>query len=102
MEFNKVRHPRSAMGVRPDGTVIMLTVDGRSSNSFGLSMAELMKVMKWLGCTDAINLDGGGSTTLWAKEYGENGVINHPSDNKKWDHEGQRKVANVIYIKGKP
>lgn len=102
MEFNKVRHPRSAMGVRPDGTVIMLTVDGRSSNSFGLSMAELMKVMKWLGCTDAINLDGGGSTTLWAKEYGENGVINHPSDNKKWDHEGQRKVANVIYIKAKP
>ena len=47
--------------------------------------------MKWLGCTSAINLDGGGSTTLWVNSYGDNGVVNHPSDNKKWDHEGAKK-----------
>ena len=99
--FNRLRHPRTAIGIKADGTVLLLTVDGRQQNSAGMSLFELTKVMKWLGCTSAINLDGGGSTTLWVKGYGDNGVVNYPSDNKKWDHEGQRKVANVIYIKGK-
>lgn len=100
--FNKLRHPRTAVGIKPDGNVLLLTVDGRQDNSAGMSLFELTKIMKWLGCTSAINLDGGGSTTLWVQGYGENGVVNHPSDNKKWDHEGERKVANVIFIKGKP
>ncbi|WAC41810.1 phosphodiester glycosidase family protein [Pedobacter sp. SL55] len=100
--FNKLRHPRTAIGVKPNGSVLLLTVDGRQGNSAGMSLFELAKIMQWLGCTSAINLDGGGSTTLWAKDYGDNGVVNHPSDNKKWDHEGERKVANVIFIKGKP
>jgi len=100
--FNKLRHPRSAIGIRPNGSVILLTVDGRQQNSAGMSLFELAKIMKWLGCTSAINLDGGGSTTLWVHGYGENGVVNYPSDNKKWDHEGERKVANVIFIKAKP
>jgi exopolysaccharide biosynthesis protein len=100
--FNKLRHPRSAIGVKPDGTVLLLTVDGRQQNSAGMSLFELAKIMKWLGCSSAINLDGGGSTTLWVKSYETNGVVNFPSDNKKWDHEGERKVANVIYIKAKP
>ena len=46
-----------------------------------------------LGMTEAINLDGGGSTTLWSEETG---VINHPYDNKKWDHVGERAVPNLI------
>ncbi|MFN0291509.1 phosphodiester glycosidase family protein [Pedobacter helvus] len=100
--FNKLRHPRTAVGVKPNGNVLLLTVDGRQGNSAGMSLFELAKIMQWLGCSSAINLDGGGSTTLWAKDYGDNGVVNHPSDNKKWDHEGERKVANVIFIKGKP
>ncbi|RYG09125.1 MAG: phosphodiester glycosidase family protein [Chitinophagaceae bacterium] len=99
--FNRLRHPRTAIGIKPDGTVLLLTVDGRQQNSAGMSLFELTKVMKWLGCASAINLDGGGSTALWVQGYGDNGVVNHPSDNKKWDHEGERKVANVIYIKGK-
>lgn len=101
ISFNKARHPRSAIGIRPDGSVLLLTVDGRQSQSAGMSLFELAKIMRWLGCSSAINLDGGGSTALWAKGYGENGVVNHPSDNKKWDHEGERKVANVIFIKDK-
>ncbi|MNJ99946.1 hypothetical protein D3C87_177270 [compost metagenome] len=100
--FNKLRHPRTAIGIKPDGSVLLLTIDGRQQNSAGVSLFELAKIMKWLGCTSAINLDGGGSTALWVKNFGENGVVNHPSDNKKWDHEGERKVANVIFIKGKP
>lgn len=100
--FNKFRHPRSAIGIKANGNVLLLTVDGRQENSSGMSLFELTKIMKWLGCTSAINLDGGGSTALWVSGYGENGVVNHPSDNKKWDHEGERKVANVIFIKGKP
>ncbi|MGE6218237.1 phosphodiester glycosidase family protein [Nubsella zeaxanthinifaciens] len=102
ISFNKTRHPRTALGIKPNGTVILLTVDGRQEKSAGMSLFELTKIMKWLGCTSAINLDGGGSTTLWVNAYGDNGVVNHPSDNKKWDHEGQRKVANIIYIKSKP
>jgi exopolysaccharide biosynthesis protein len=99
--FNKLRHPRSAIGIKPNGNVLLLTVDGRQENSAGVSLFELAKIMKWLGCSSAINLDGGGSTTLWVDGIGKNGVINHPSDNKKWDHEGERKVANVIFIKSK-
>lgn len=99
--FNKTRHPRSAIGIKPNGNVLMFTVDGRQANSAGMSLFELAKIMKWLGCAAAINLDGGGSTTLWLDGIGENGVVNYPSDNKKWDHNGQRKVANVIFIKSK-
>lgn len=96
--FTKARHPRSAIGIKANGKVIVLTVDGRQENSAGMSLPELAKVMRWLGCVSAINLDGGGSTTLWVAETG---VINHPSDNKKWDHEGERKVANVVILKKK-
>lgn len=97
--FNTLRHPRSAIGIKPNGNVILLTIDGRNENSAGVNLFELTKIMRWLGCTSAINLDGGGSTTLWINTMPENGVINYPADNKKWDHEGSRKVANVIFIK---
>lgn len=100
--FNMTRHPRTAIGIKPNGRVILLTVDGRNANSAGMSLFELRKIMKWLGCTSAINLDGGGSTTLWVRDFPENGVINYPTDNKLWDHAGERKVANVILLKKKP
>lgn len=99
--FNRLRHPRSAVGIKANGNVILLTVDGRNENSAGMSLYELTKIMRWLGCTEAINLDGGGSTTLWVNGFGENGVVNYPSDNKLWDHEGERKVANVVLLKKK-
>ncbi|MCR5821837.1 MAG: phosphodiester glycosidase family protein, partial [Bacteroidales bacterium] len=61
-----------------------------------LTLPELELVMKWLGCREAINLDGGGSTTMYVREAG--GVVNYPSDNRRYDHEGQRPVANAIII----
>lgn len=97
--FNTLRHPRSAIGIKPNGKVILLTIDGRHENSAGASLFELTKIMRWLGCTSAINLDGGGSTALWIDTEEGNGVINYPADNKKWDHEGSRKVADVILLK---
>lgn len=99
--FNRLRHPRTCLGLKPNGHVVLLTIDGRNTESAGASLFELTKLMRWLGCTSAINFDGGGSTTLWVNGMANNGVINYPTDNKKWDHEGQRKVANVILVKKK-
>ncbi len=99
--FNKTRHPRTAVAVTKNNRILLLTVDGRNANSAGMSLFELTRLMRWLKADDAINLDGGGSTTLWVNGYGGNGVVNYPTDNKKWDHEGERKVANVILLKKK-
>ena len=99
--FTRLRHPRTCLGVKPNGRIILLAVDGRNEKSAGMSLHELGKLMKWLGCKSAINFDGGGSTTLWVAGMPDGGVINYPTDNKKWDHEGQRKVANVVLVKKK-
>ena len=99
--FNKTRHPRTAVAITKNKRVLLLTVDGRNENSAGMSLFELTKLMRWLHASDAINLDGGGSTTLWITNYKDNGVVNFPTDNKKWDHEGERKVANVVLLKKK-
>ena len=55
--------PRSAIGIKNDGTIIFYTIDGRQSgHSFGLRLKTLSKRLKELGCVDAINFDGGGSS----------------------------------------
>ena len=99
--FSKTRHPRTAVAVTKKNRVLLITVDGRDEKSAGMSLFELAKLMRWLKSKDAINLDGGGSTTLWLSGYEGNGVVNYPSDNKKWDHLGERKVANVVLLKNK-
>ena len=96
--FNKTRHPRSAIAITKNKRVLLITVDGRQENSAGVSLFELTKILNWLGARDGINLDGGGSTTLWVNGKSTSGVVNYPSDNKKWDHEGERKVANVLLL----
>ncbi|MBO9594400.1 MAG: phosphodiester glycosidase family protein [Niabella sp.] len=92
--FSQNRHPRTAVGVTKKGKVILLVADGRNANAAGLSLNELQKIMRWLNCSSAINFDGGGSSTLWTRKRG---VVNHPTDNKKWDYEGERAVANILY-----
>ena len=93
--FIKTKHPRSAIYTTRDGKTVLLTVDGRSSgNAVGMSIPELMHLIRVLGGYDALNLDGGGSTTLWIEGAG---VVNYPCDNKKFDHEGERRVSNCIY-----
>ncbi len=100
--FYITRHPRTAVAKRADGTIILFTVDGRAAQSQGMSLEELQKTLRWLGARDIINLDGGGSTTMYiknAKGAGTNGIVNHPTDNRTFDNKGERKVANVIVVK---
>lgn len=92
--FNSNRHPRTCVCVTEE-EVILLTADGRSPQAYGLSLPELTLVLKWLGCKSALNLDGGGSTTMYITGKG---VVNMPSDNKQWDHEGERAVSNALAI----
>ncbi len=75
-------HPRTAIGVDDDtGKVIIVTVDGRQSHSRGLTLRETAVLMKRLGADDALNLDGGGSSTMLAREAGEHSrIVNAPSD----------------------
>lgn len=97
--FNNNRHPRSAVAITTDQKLIFIVVDGRNSLAAGMNLTELTKTLCWLGAEDAMNLDGGGSSTLYVKDATENSIVNHPCDNKKFDHEGQRSVANIIYLK---
>ena len=92
------RHPRTAAGIAPKGKLILLVVDGRNPKSHGMTCKELAKLMKNLGCRSALNLDGGGSTTLYAKGASKTGVVNHPSDNHVFDERGERKVGNALLL----
>ena len=92
------RHNRTAVGIREDGTVLLVVADGRFKASAGLSLPELQQILRWLGCRDALNLDGGGSTTLFLNIDDYQGVINCPSDNGRFDHEGERGVSNAVLI----
>ena len=93
------RHPRTAVGTDRKGNIYLVVVDGRSKgNAAGVTIAELTKVCEWLGMCDAINLDGGGSSTMWGAS---DGIINFPCRNKKFDHAGDRKVSSCLLVKSK-
>ncbi|WP_264554719.1 phosphodiester glycosidase family protein [Halocatena marina] len=75
--------PRTAAGVSDDGsTLYLVAIDGRQRFSRGVTLFELGTLMRHFGATDAINLDGGGSTTLVARDAGTEhlSVANSPSD----------------------
>jgi exopolysaccharide biosynthesis protein len=93
--FNTTRHPRTIIGITADNHMLMLVVDGRSSQSQGLTTVQASELMMALGCTSAINMDGGGSSTAWVKDEG---VVNHPTDNGKFDHDGQRPLGTAIIV----
>lgn len=97
--FYTTRHPRTAVAKRENGDIILFTVDGRAKESAGMSLEELQKILRWLGAKDIINLDGGGSTTMFIRGAPGNGVVNHPTDNRLFDNNGERKVANIIFVK---
>ena len=94
--YNK-RHPRTLMGKDADGGVWLVVVDGRfPGEAEGMTIAELTTLAEKLGLVEALNLDGGGSSTLWTLP---GGVLNHPCDNGKFDHVGQRIVPNVVVVR---
>lgn len=98
--FNRNRHPRSAVGTAGK-KVYLVAVDGRNAeNAQGVSLWEFTKIMHWIGAEYALNMDGGGSTTLYAEGENGSGIVNHPSDNKKFDREGERHIVNaLLFIK---
>ncbi|MDX1971597.1 MAG: phosphodiester glycosidase family protein [Candidatus Sumerlaeia bacterium] len=71
------RNPRTALGYTSTNKLLLVTVDGRTTAGAGMTLTELATTMRDLGCSQAMNLDGGGSTTMWTKS---NGIINTPSD----------------------
>jgi exopolysaccharide biosynthesis protein len=75
-DIAKGRAPRTALGLKRDGTLLMLVVDGRSSDSAGLTLAELAAYLLRLGAYDAVNFDGGGSSEMVINGR----VVNKPSD----------------------
>lgn len=88
--FVNARHPRTAIGVRKDGTLVLATVDGRQpKKSVGMTLAELTALMWELGCAEAMNLDGGGSTTM---------VIRNKIVNSVSDATGERPVSDALIV----
>lgn len=99
-DASATRAPRTAIGMRSDGEIFLVAVDGRSSASAGLSLTEMADLMVKLGAVWAGNLDGGGSTTVVSREVGADAlsVQNSPSDGS------ERRVANawLITVPGSP
>ena len=83
-------NPRTAIGQKQDGTVIMLVIDGRKGLKPGASLKEVQNILIQQGAVNASNLDGGSSSTM----YLDGEVINDPCD---WN--GERTVATAIYVK---
>lgn len=135
--FSDKRHPRSVV-FEKDGKICLMVIDGRSKgNASGMTLDEVQRYLQSMdngkGCQNAVNLDGGGSSTLWIKPSSQYtntqattaqapsaqsqsaqtpssqtpsaqtqfGVVNHPSDNGKFDHKGERRVANSIIVVAK-
>ncbi len=78
-DIAKGRAPRTAVGIKKDGTLLMVVVDGRNNNSAGLTLAELATYMLRLGAREAVNFDGGGSSVMAINGL----VVNKPSDGKE-------------------
>ena len=86
----EMRHPRTSVGFSRDSlTLYLFAVDGRSENSGGMTLTELAAMMRTLGAWDALNFDGGGSTTM---------VIGGAVVNKPSDAAGEREVGNSLMV----
>lgn len=81
--FAHIRHPRTAIGVKEDGTLFFVVVDGRQAGfSLGATLPNLALIFRELGCVNAVNIDGGGSSISYTKndKTGEYVMWNKPSD----------------------
>lgn len=98
----RVLHPRTAVALTEKNHLILFVVDGRI-NSAGMSARQLTRFLaKWFNPQYALNLDGGGSTTMCVKGEGDASthVVNYPCDNKTYDHAGERtRDAFVVVCK---
>lgn len=94
-DLDNAAAPRTAIGTKPDGSIIFYTIDGRQQGlSIGASMTQVANRLAELGCTNAVCVDGGGSTTLGATMPDSTGfsIVNSPSDGS------QRAVTNALFL----
>lgn len=103
MKPDKPLHPRTFYGLSKDrNTLYIGVVDGRQKGfSEGMTCHEGAQLMKYLGAFDAVNMDGGGSTTLVSCKGGKNKLVNSPSDAKfakKDKHKATRHVATALGV----
>lgn len=88
-------NPRTAIGIRADGTYLFVVSDGRTDESEGLSLQELAEFMKSMGAVTAYNLDGGGSSTM----VFNGNVVNNPTGGQAGHGSGsERSVSDIVYI----
>ena len=88
-------NPRTAIGIKSDGTYVFVVSDGRTDESEGLSLMQLAEFMKELGVKTAYNLDGGGSSTMVFNGT----VVNTPTGGGIGNGSGsERKVSDIVYI----
>lgn len=94
-KFLTEKHARTAIGVKENGNLIFLSVDGNDPNySLGMTIDQLRDFLYDLGCKYALNLDGGGSTTMVI----DNNVVNHTLNCEDEDMENSKKVSDAILI----
>ena len=87
--FVETRHPRTAVAKLKDGKFLVVAVDGRQKESVGMNLNELAALLLEFGAVDAMNFDGGGSTTMFLNGK----IVNKPSDK-----EGERRVSDAILV----
>ncbi|MBE5818285.1 MAG: phosphodiester glycosidase family protein [Clostridiales bacterium] len=92
-EFGYTRHPRTAIGITKDGNIVLAVVDGRQPElSNGATLSDLADIMLELGAVDALNLDGGGSSTMITQTQNGYKTQNSPSDGEL------REVFNALVV----
>lgn len=90
LTFTDVRHPRTLIGIDRKGSMWLIAIDGRQpSYSIGMNFKELLALCERLDLVDALNLDGGGSTTMVVKDA----IVNRPSDAA-----GPRAVSDALIV----
>lgn len=100
------RHPRTFVGIDGLGRILFGTVDGRQPDAAGLTLEQLGRWLLTppLSLVSALNLDGGGSSTMVVRQAGSAGVVNDPADGGGVPHQGERAVSGawLVFAPGVP
>ena len=97
-----VRHPRTVVALTEKKKLLLITIDGRFAESAGMTAKEVTGfLVNYFGPQYALNMDGGGSTTMFVKDKGVQGIVNYPTDNGVRNHYGQRLLRTFILVKKK-